>query len=605
MSTSAAVPLSIDIQIPAGVSLKSLESFKWEEVPDFVVLTGANGSGKTQLLELIAHKIAGVPHCSVGEIQNVTLKIEGDGEFDADSVAYIPSRWDFNGSPTIDIASVQQTKRNTWSQVTQHNHHDARSRTFRAKLQRLLGTKNLQALGEEAFNKLLPDDLSFLLDERDFTAGLAPMFLAYRLRIAEAREARLSDDEARAAVGVPPWDLLNKALEVSGFQFRVPSPIGTKLLDPLQLRLRSTTSELEIWPGELSSGEQVILGMLVWLYRFNNHSGLPKLLLLDEPDAHLHPSMTRQLMDVLHKVLVKQHHVRVILTTHSPSTVALAPDNSVFEMRPRHRDPSLPRISLASSKADVIGRLTAGLVIVSHGTRQVLVEDQHDVQFFEAVREILTDYGPTRDPGAIPATPSIVFVAASLGSGKVKIAGGKSVVQQWLEKLDAPPLSEIFRGVIDKDTGNLGDKRLIVIGRYSIENYYLDPLVVFVALIALGTAPTVDGATVSEGTEHVLRTCDSAVLQRIVDAIATLVEPHLGAITAAEKARQEVRFTIGLTLQYPAWVLERRGHDLLPSLQSAFGGPSAITPPRMISAFKRLRLIPSELAAVMRRLQEP
>ncbi|EMO62625.1 hypothetical protein LEP1GSC133_1794 [Leptospira borgpetersenii serovar Pomona str. 200901868] len=32
---------------------KSLKNFKWENIPDFAVITGLNGSGKTQLLEAL------------------------------------------------------------------------------------------------------------------------------------------------------------------------------------------------------------------------------------------------------------------------------------------------------------------------------------------------------------------------------------------------------------------------------------------------------------------------------------------------------------------------------------------------------------------------
>ncbi|MBE9597754.1 hypothetical protein [Pedobacter sp. MC2016-24] len=36
---------------------KSLTSFEWDNIPQFVVITGPNGSGKTQLIELIYESI--------------------------------------------------------------------------------------------------------------------------------------------------------------------------------------------------------------------------------------------------------------------------------------------------------------------------------------------------------------------------------------------------------------------------------------------------------------------------------------------------------------------------------------------------------------------
>jgi recombinational DNA repair ATPase RecF len=36
-----------------SASYKSIKSLKWDDIPEFVVVTGKNGSGKTQLLELL------------------------------------------------------------------------------------------------------------------------------------------------------------------------------------------------------------------------------------------------------------------------------------------------------------------------------------------------------------------------------------------------------------------------------------------------------------------------------------------------------------------------------------------------------------------------
>ncbi|MDF3067007.1 MAG: hypothetical protein K0R38_2608, partial [Polyangiaceae bacterium] len=174
--------LSIDIRVPDGTSIKSLESLRWESIPGFVVLTGANGSGKTQLLDFLAHKLMGLPSCSVGNIDGVQVRIDGKDQFGADAVAYIPSRWEFSGAPSMDIAGVQNTKASLWTQLTQHGYqHDLRMRSLRARLERLLEVSNLATLNQSDFSSRLPEDLSFLFDEKDFTSGLAPIFLAHRL----------------------------------------------------------------------------------------------------------------------------------------------------------------------------------------------------------------------------------------------------------------------------------------------------------------------------------------------------------------------------------------------------------------------------------------
>lgn len=143
-----------------------------------------------------------------------------------------------------------------------------------------------------------------------------------------------------------------------------------------------------------------------------------------------------------------------------------------------------------------------------------------------------------------------------------------------------------------------------MLGRYSIENYLLDPFVVFGVLLDQGIAPTISGITISQGDEHRLRALNQAELQAIVTAIAAKVEPTIPALTEAERLPQIISFINGRSVQYPNWMIDRRGHDLLPLYQAVFGGPAVISPPRLYRSLRRVRLIPVELAEILDKLQE-
>lgn len=299
---------------------------------------------------------------------------------------------------------------------------------------------------------------------------------------------------------------------------------------------------------------------------------------------------------MLDEVLVQRHKVRVILTTHSPSTVALAPEGSVFEM-----SRTAPRVKKSESRASAISLLTAGLVTVSPSTRFVLVEDQEDAAFYAMIRDILMDWGPSKDLMALKPLPTMAFLPVSSGSGSTKIGGGCSVVKTWVGKLDAPPLSELFRGIIDLDEGNAATARIHVLKRYSVENYLLDPFVVFA--VGLEAEKFVPIAGVGVGTEHIMRTHKPEQLQSIVDFIETSISGELGPLSTSEKTRVTVSFTNGIRVEYPNWMITRRGHDLLPMYQKVLGGPKVINPPRLLNAFRRVRLIPLELAKILHKLQ--
>src|SRR5207247_9494265 len=121
------------------------------------------------------------------------------------------------------------------------------------------------------------------------------------------------------------------------------------------------------------------MSLALSLYNSNFDIEFPKIRLMNEPDAHLHHSMTRKFLDVIQNVFVNEKGVKVIMTTHSPSTVALAPEESIFLM-----NKTTPRIAKAN-KDEALRILTSGVPTLSinyENRRQVFVESKYDVEFY-------------------------------------------------------------------------------------------------------------------------------------------------------------------------------------------------------------------------------
>jgi hypothetical protein len=421
------------------------------------------------------------------------------------------------------------------------------------------------------------------------------------LGFAERRERDIAKDEIHKEMGRPPWEILNQALAQADFGYEIVPPTESPIQDQFHVRFRKPGSSILIEPHNLSSGEQSIVKLLAWLFGTETYGKTPKIYLLDEPDAHLHPSLTKQFMSVMVDSLVNEFGIRVILSTHSPSTVALAPEGSVFEMWKEGQ-----RIRKSESVAHTVGLLTSGLMVVSKATKFVLVEDANDVDFFESLWEILTDSGPSKIPGRLEPVPSVVFRPAASGRGAAKTGGGCTVVRSLVEKIDQEPLKGLFRGVIDLDAGNAPTDRIKVVGRYSIENYLLDPILAYAALLEADKAPAVSGISVRKGSEHELGALPQSDLQRIADEVLGLVERSLKAgVVASATPTREVEFTNGIKLRYFEWMFTYRGHDLLAKFQYALDGSRAqtIQYEKLNLALRRVRLIPKELAQVMRELQ--
>lgn len=107
--------------------------------------------------------------------------------------------------------------------------------------------------------------------------------------------------------------------------------------------------------NQLSSGEQMIVKFVILAMGRDVRGDRINTLVFDEPDAHLHPKMCKMMIDILREISIS---TRVIITTHSPSTIAFAPDDSLYIME---KDNSGNRSIRQSTKQDALEVLSEGI----------------------------------------------------------------------------------------------------------------------------------------------------------------------------------------------------------------------------------------------------
>ena len=98
--------------------------------------------------------------------------------------------------------------------------------------------------------------------------------------------------------------------------------LGFKLTDcwglapeaPYSLRFLNSNG-IEIKPHDLSAGEKAITKILLLTFIHNFKTARPKLILLDEQDAHLEPSAIDGFIESIKNTLVDKFKCHVILTT--------------------------------------------------------------------------------------------------------------------------------------------------------------------------------------------------------------------------------------------------------------------------------------------------
>jgi len=303
--------------------------------------------------------------------------------------------------------------------------------------------------------------------------------------------------------------------------------------------------------------------------------------------------MSQQFINVMKNVLVDKFGVQVIMTTHSPSTVILSPEDAIYEMSMEE-----PRIRKSSSKNHAVSLLTAGLVYVGEGTRYFLVEDVADVKFYSFI------FNQLISENLIDANIPLVFIPASTNEK----SGGKGVVQNWVKKLQDSGLVNVIHGLIDADSGNSISEGVFKIDRYSIENYLVDPILVYAALIDKEVNPPIQNLKLTVGEEYKLKSLTQETLQKVADSIIASIEPELKNFfqdfdEIIEYERTEVLFSGGIVLYYPKWLFNRRGKTLLNEVYNKVFTSPIINFKTLFKALRKLNMFPQEIVDKMNELK--
>lgn len=460
------------------------------ELPEFSVLTGKNGSGKTHLLEAIADNTKSEVYINDKLIKNII---------------YIR----FNGlNPTIEETCNPQTLaqhiKNLWGNYehilkNNYTYHKSISNDTSVILNNMGIDQNfkkyvLYVLKEtgKALNVLTETDFlthfdaSFMQKNDFLTAQFALIFKIYHKKQEEnnyneycqsknkkVSKPVLTQKEFEKSFGVPPWDFINKIFRQMNIPYEVNNPTDTHLESSFNFRLKDTANDLEISSMDLSTGEKVLMSLALAIYNTGGDLEKPDLLLLDEPDAALHPSMSKMMVDVLNKNIVTENKIPIIISTHSPTTIIASDGIAIYQMIKGDNKPT--KISTQEA-VELLSSDIPFLKISNDKRRIVFVESTYDAQYYE----LLTNIYRLRI-GTLSSEP--IYLAAR----KSKENGSNCTdVKYIVDSLSKNGNKQVY-GVIDWDTKDTSEDRLkdtsedrlIVNGkndRYTMENYLLDPL---------------------------------------------------------------------------------------------------------------------------------
>jgi predicted ATPase len=399
---------------------KSITNFNSIQLEPFTILTGFNGSGKSHLLESLKNGSCQIDNIAISEIVlfdfrtfyleneqafnnqqlnqeklNAWNKLKGQGNpnYQASFAQFKSQLKDENyikiveigkGKPFFSIPHKDFSDENLFNLYSQYktnvfnffeNQNVKNQQETPALKSLVLNIKEtLDVLTEDQFydlftpvvlkNDFLPSQIGKLFIDYWYKYQ---MFLFRQIMKTKSYDEEGLRKRFEKKQGPRPWVLIQEILRgFSSFQYLINNPehiiIEPARLQSFSLTLKHKISDISVPFDSLSSGEKILFSLVLSIYKSVGDKIFPSLLLLDEIDASLHPSQIQNLLNVINETFVKQNNVKVIIATHSPTTIALADEKNIFIVNSQSEN----RIE-KQSKKEALKILSEGFITLEEG----------------------------------------------------------------------------------------------------------------------------------------------------------------------------------------------------------------------------------------------
>lgn len=454
---------------------KSIKAPQEFDLPDFVVLTGKNGSGKSHLMEAMS---------------KYEYAILFDREKELPKVKYIG----FNGlNPQVntdsDYLSITNQRKDAWNQLnnqltelrTRYGNNIQVYINSNKNRKQILGYWYKKAKGNiDALTEDFVFDNFEVSSDEIFSSQFASIFKLYQIRYDDNKYFKykndtegehnkvLSDEDFKTLYGPKPWELINNMLEFARLPYRVNHPEGHREKS-FHLCLTDINTGIEIQVNDLSTGEKVLMSLALSIYNSNEENARPDVLLLDEPDAPLHPEFSKVFITAVENSIVKEAGVKVIISTHSPTTVAIAPEESLYRM---NKVTGCPEKITKQQAINILVQDLDNVRLSFENRRQVFVESKYDTQYYNRIFSIVSH------KYIMPTLPQFLPPRSGDGSNCDEVSDIVNALRGFGNNL--------VYGIKDYDNKNHSSQYVLVLGeghRYAIDNYIFDPIYVAFLLI--------------------------------------------------------------------------------------------------------------------------
>ena len=372
-------------------------TFESPELPDFVVLTGKNGAGKSQLLQLINGSLRyNLTTGRVSESGGVTgdfpngsllitfeeINVKSDNSPDTfyQLKKYLPFR-----AKQKAIPPMEEYVNSLFTEITQYFNITKDRLTEKEVNQYALLKKTL--FHPDAISNRISNIIGRYIDikyENMKNLGMSKF----------GKQVEFLKPEEFNQKYPNPFYLINEALDKVelGYQLKPDDFDKYEEFDCYKpICINKNNEEVPII--RLSSGEKILFWLALSIFDIQGKyksEEPPSLLLLDEVDAGLHPSMIKKLISVIQEYFLLKG-IKVILTTHSPTTVTLSPEESIFVMKREGNSTSIEK----SNKKEALNILTEGFVtletgieLISSEKKLVIITEGNNIEYIEKATDL-------------------------------------------------------------------------------------------------------------------------------------------------------------------------------------------------------------------------
>jgi predicted ATPase len=362
-------------------NFRNLRLAECSDIPDFMVICGGNGCGKSALLEALmtAKEYAG----SYGNFKFDSRAVSADSRkatitmtlsFAENERRFVKEKFG-SECPEADEVIIEIDK-----------HGGARALKRSGATHQLLGYYS-RALGSPGFfdyigtyrqtqkSRLQTWDASYLSDDRakQTLARDEQKFQLTKNYLVALKMGDLQELQTALLSGNPASrDSLKEIREFFNFFF-APMKFNDVFINksPFEFAISTPVGDIDI--DDLSSGEKEILNIFI---RFHQLKPKGAVILFDEADAHLHPDLERRYLEVLRQLGAGN---QLFLTTHSPEMMIAAGTDSLYttlKEPPANGGNQLVRVTHSQDLHKVLSGLMGSRGIVSFNQRIVFIEGE-------------------------------------------------------------------------------------------------------------------------------------------------------------------------------------------------------------------------------------